>query len=316
MAGGAALSGFRASRFEGSRLQGWAQRWRRRGAGASTAFGHSTLQEVVWQRAQGAARRLAMAGALLGGLLGLMAFAPAAWLALAVRQASADAVQLAQAEGSVWSGSAVLLLTAGPGSRDAAMLPGRLHWRLRPAWSGGPALRLTLTHPDVLAGYWPLLLRPGIGRFAIELPARPEAIGTWPMAWLDGLGTPWNTLQMRGALRASTPGLTLDWAAGRLSLSGSLQLDLIDARSRASTLPRLGTYRLRLAGDAAAGGTPTLSLSTQDGALLLDGRGDWNGPRLRFRGMARAAEGQDAALANLLNIIGRRQGASSLIVIG
>jgi general secretion pathway protein N len=37
---------------------------------------------------------------------------------------------------------------------------------------------------------------------------------------------------------------------------------------------------------------------------------------MRFRGEARAAEGQEAALANLLNIIGRRQGATSLISIG
>jgi general secretion pathway protein N len=37
---------------------------------------------------------------------------------------------------------------------------------------------------------------------------------------------------------------------------------------------------------------------------------------LRFRGEATAAEGDEGALDNLLNIIGRRQGARSVISIG
>ena len=56
------------------------------------------------------------------------------------------------------------------------------------------------------------------------------------------------------------------------------------------------------------------------GALLLDGSGEWSGPdasaRLRFSGTAAAAPGAEAALGGLLNIIGRRQGALSVISIG
>ncbi|MGE4050638.1 MAG: type II secretion system protein N, partial [Piscinibacter sp.] len=37
---------------------------------------------------------------------------------------------------------------------------------------------------------------------------------------------------------------------------------------------------------------------------------------VRFRGEARAAPGEEAPLANLLNIIGRRDGARSVISIG
>jgi general secretion pathway protein N len=37
---------------------------------------------------------------------------------------------------------------------------------------------------------------------------------------------------------------------------------------------------------------------------------------VRFRGDAHAAPGAEAALANLLNIIGRRDGARSVISIG
>ena len=40
------------------------------------------------------------------------------------------------------------------------------------------------------------------------------------------------------------------------------------------------------------------------------------GGRLRFRGDARAAPGNETALANLLSIIGRREGTRSLLTFG
>ena len=80
-----------------------------------------------------------------------------------------------------------------------------------------------------------------------------------------------------------------------------------------ATTPVLGSYRLQL---AAADGVPRLNLLTLDGALRLSGSGEWAASGLRFRGEASAASGAEAALANLLNIIGRRQGERSLIAIG
>jgi general secretion pathway protein N len=50
--------------------------------------------------------------------------------------------------------------------------------------------------------------------------------------------------------------------------------------------------------------------------LLLNGSGSWGAGGLRLRGEATAAEVDQPALANLLNIIGRRDGARSLISIG
>ena len=62
--------------------------------------------------------------------------------------------------------------------------------------------------------------------------------------------------------------------------------------------------------------TPGLELSTLQGPLLLSGQGQWVGQRLRFTGEARATPEREAALSNLLNIIGRRNGARSVISIG
>jgi DNA-binding transcriptional LysR family regulator len=73
-------------------------------------------------------------------------------------------------------------------------------------------------------------------------------------------------------------------------------------------------YRLTVDGDAS--GTAQLTLSTLEGALQLTGSGTAGANGVRFRGEARAASGDDAALSNLLNIIGRREGARSVISIG
>lgn len=257
-------------------------------------------------------RGWAISGAAAGLLAGLAAFAPAAWLAAGIDRATQGQLLLADARGTVWSGSAVAVLSGGRDSQDAVALPGRLDWSLGLA---GAALELRLRQACCLHEQPRLRLVPGIGRWRLELhPAAGSGmIGHWPAAWLAGLGTPWNTMQLDGELRLSSPGLVVEGVQGRWQLAGSAMLDLQHMASRLSTLPVLGSYRLQLAGTEA---TPRLTLQTVNGALQLSGSGEWLATGLRFRGEAAAAAGSEAALANLLNIIGRRQGARSLIAIG
>jgi general secretion pathway protein N len=289
-----------------------------------------------WQRQQHAGRRWAAWGVTLGLLAGVAANAPAQWLADGLHQASAQRLLLAEARGSLWNGSAVLVLTGGAGSHGASALPGRLQWQLRPDWRG---LRLTARQDCCINGDLALRWQPGWGGYTVALdrptaappgvaagqavsgapaglPVADAVIGHWPAAWLAGLGTPWNTLQLGGLMQLASPGLRLQSAQGRLRLDGALSLELLGVSSRLSSLPALGSYRLDLAGQAATGDAATVQLRTLDGALRLSGGGSWTGTGLRFRGEAQAAEGQAPALANLLNIIGRRQGALSVISIG
>jgi len=161
-----------------------------------------------------------------------------------------------------------------------------------------------------------LQVRFGWGRYQIILPAQPQALGQWPAAWLAGLGTPFNTMQLGGALRITSNGMTLESVQGRWRVVGGVDFDLLGVSSRLSTLDTLGSYRFSIRGGAGAGETATMNLETLEGALRLQGSGQWAGPRARFRGEASAADGQEAALNNLLNIIGRRQGATSVISIG
>ena len=285
---------------------------------ARTGFAESTLAEIAWQRTRNAANRWSVGGALFGGLIGLIAFAPAAWLAGAVASSSGERVLLTDARGTLWNGSALPVLTGGPGSRDATALPDRMQWRLGLA---GLGVELRLQQACCLRGEVRVRVAPGWGRTTVRvLPAdngrEGNTLGQWPAALLAGLGTPWNTLNLGGTLRLTSPGLTIETVQGRVRFSGDAALDIAQAASRISTLETLGSYRLTLHGDAASGDAAALNLSTLEGALRLTGEGQWTGAGLRFRGDAQAAEGNEAALNNLLNIIGRRQGARSVISIG
>lgn len=254
-------------------------------------------------------------GTVCGALVALVVFAPAAWLAAAVSNLSGNYFMLSDARGSVWSGSAVLVLTGGEGSRDASALPGRLHWSVG---LDGAAIGVRLRQACCLSGEQRLRIVPGLGRMRIELLPTGSGgpLGQWPAAWLSGLGTPWNTLQLSGALQFSTPGIVLESASGRWTFSGRADLELQSLASRISTLDMLGSYRLTLAGDGAGREGTSVLLTTTTGALQLTGNGQFAAGRLRFRGQASAAPGSEAALNNLLNIIGRRQGAQSVISIG
>ena len=259
-------------------------------------------------RTQGLAPwRWAAAGSVLGLIFGIGIFAPASWLAATVGQASGYRVGLSGARGTVWQGSSALELSGGAGSGQAVALPGQIHWQIRPAWNGFKVAisadcctRLPLQIHVLPIGWCGF-------RLAIE-----NGQSQWPAGLLAGLGTPWNTVQPQGQLTASTQGVAMEWAQGKFQLSGSIQVDAMQVSSRLSTLSPMGSYRVSLLG----GTQPTLQLTTLDGSLQLDGQGQWLGQRLRFSGVASAAPERVEALSNLLNIVGRRDGARSIITVG
>lgn len=248
----------------------------------------------------------ALAGTVLGLVLALLLNAPAHWLTQALQGASQGRIVFQDTRGTVWNGSAQLLLTGGQGSTDAAALPGRLAWQLRPNFSG---LAVDLQADCCMAQSWRLTLQPRWGGAQLTL---VDSLSQWPAQWLTGLGTPWNTVQARGNLILSTQGLVIEWAAGRMVLRGRAQLDAMQISSRLSTLKPMGSYRMDLLG----GASPSFKLETLEGSLQLSGQGQWVGSKLRFDGVASAAPERVDALSNLLNIIGRRDGARAIIKVG
>lgn len=256
--------------------------------------------------------RWTMAGVLTGAVCATLVFAPARWLASGLDSATSGRLQLHSPAGTLWSGSAQLALGSGDAGTAATALPGRVHWTLRP---GLGSAELTLTAPCCLTRAWRWSAAwsgAGMQLTADDLPAGSPA--RWPGSLLAGLGTPWNTLQLQGTLALTSNALQLQWSRAGWSSSGALQLDALDVSTRLSSLPSVGSYRLAWSSQGMS--MPTLELSTLQGSLQLQGRGQWSGGRLQFQGEATASAAQEAALSNLLNIMGRREGARSIITVG
>lgn len=278
-----------------------------------SVFGASGLQAGRAVR-HGTPRRWTIAGLLIGLAAAAVVFAPASWLARALASATSDHLLITDTRGSIWNGSGVVVLTGGTGSRDAAALPGRLQWRMSVR---GLGLQLAAQQDCCTNGPLLINIQPGLGRMAISLDNRADWLARLPAGVLAGLGTPWNTLQLGGSLRLSARDLKLESAQGRWRQTGELHLDLLNLSSRVSTVAPLGSYRFSLQADPGNAGVSTLRLSTLEGALQLTGAGTLSpGGKSRFVGEATAAPGREEALNNLLNIIGRRQGARSVLTIG
>ncbi len=253
--------------------------------------------------------RWALVGAALGVVSGVIAFAPAAWLAGAVAAGSGGHVQLVDSRGSVWHGNAQFVLSGGEGSRDALALPGRLEWDLSLTLAG---LRMVVQAGCCTPKALEVVLQPAWRGFSLAV---ADATSQWPAALLAGLGAPWNTIQPQGVLHFSSQGLSVEWNEGRVSVAGNARVDALGMSSRLSTLKPIGSYRLSLVGRANQG-PPALQLQTLDGSLSLSGSGQLTGTRWSFLGEASAAPERASALGNLLNMVGRRRGAKSVISLG
>ena len=248
----------------------------------------------------------AFAGIALGLVGAALVFAPARWLAGPLERASGGRLLLGEARGTVWNGSAQLTLSGGAGSTDSAALPTRVDWKLGPRWDG-----LQAEVDSSCCTSTPVAVRI-LPRWGGALVRVADSQTHWPAALLAGLGTPWNTLQFDGELQLATEGLSVEWVQGRLAIAGRAELTAQRLSSRLSTLRPMGSYRITVLG----GATPTLQLDTLEGSLQLSGTGQWVGSRLHFSGVASAAPDSESVLSNLLNIIGRRNGARSIITIG
>ena len=269
------------------------------------------------QRANSNTGIWALWGGLIGAVVAFLLNLPAQWMAQGLTKVSKGLVQLHEAQGSIWNGSGKLILTGGVGSRDALALPGRLNWQTNFSLSENnlPRLSLNVQASCCMSSAAKFHISPIKSMTALQVQVDNHR-SEWPAQWLSGLGAPWNTMQPEGALVLETQQLAIELSRQSTAMVGSLNLTAQNLSSKLSTLKPMGSYQLRLTSDTGRSQQPLLNLSTQSGSLLLSGQGQWQGSQFQFRGEASAVPEHAAALSNLLNIIGRRQGARSLLSLG
>ena len=225
----------------------------------------------------------------------LLAWAPASLLGWALPRFTRQAAMLEQPQGTLWNGSAAGLQVQAAGRPQQL---GRVDWRLRP--------------PDLLAG-----------RLGYRLQLAGAGIDATATLRAGLLGT--ELREVRAELPASllgqfSPDLALWQPGGRLAVEaerlaigrsradGKATLRWRDAVSGRVNQP-LGSYRADLEGTDQG---LAIKLSTEGGALVLQGAGLWDATRgLSFNGLARAAPASRAQLDGLLSLVGPAQADGS-----
>ncbi|MGF6752878.1 type II secretion system protein N [Paraburkholderia sp. GAS42] len=238
--------------------------------------------------------------AVLSNVAVLLVLLPAAWITPQFAKATHGHVNLVDPAGSLWSGSATLVLAAGDDPSGATLLPGRIEWH---------------------TAFWPLLT----GRVRMQMrqtEAMPDPITldatprgatmtggaiTVPASLLAGLGAPFNTLGLQGDVRLAWT----DWRTLGNEAFGQLNVTLSEMSSRVSLVKPLGSYRVVV---QAAGASSTVDLSTLKGPLMLEGHGTVQQTHSSFQGTASAAPEQRDNLAGLLNLLGRRTGPDTVVL--
>lgn len=225
--------------------------------------------------------------ALLVYLAFLLAWAPASLLAWALPRASQQMAWLDRAHGTLWRGGAETL-GLRPASGPVVSL-GRVNWRLQPLelLRGRLGYHLTLEGDGIQAAATVQAARSRVALQALHAEAAAD--------WLGRLTPEVGMWQPQGRLLLEARTLTFEKA----SVSGQGSLRWLDAASGLTREP-FGSYRAELEGNDTG---LAIKLSTENGALLLQGNGVWTVQRgLQFAGTARAASG--AHTANFLGILG------------
>lgn len=249
-----------------------------------------------WQRLRAALPWLVIAALSCGATLVITM--PAAWITPQFAKATQGHVNLIDPSGSLWHGSATLVLAAGRDAGSGTLLPGRIQWQTAfwPLFTGRLSMRMRQTPamPD-----------------AIDVAAAPHSATVSageiavPASLLAGLGAPFNTLDLQGGVRlAWTP-----WRMLGARAYGQLVITLTDMSSRVSSVKPLGSYRVVF---QSQGDTSTIDLSTLSGPLMLTGHGMLAANQTSFHGQASASAEARDNLAGLLNLLGRPTGDGSV----
>ena len=222
-------------------------------------------------------------------LITLLITVPASLLDSYLQYASQGRLVLANASGTIWSGSATPALRPKEGRLIAlhalncdvdalSLLTGKIKARLQ--WNDLPTASA---------------MEAAISFNRIEL---QHVFFLLPARILSEVSPILKPSQLHGQLQLHSEQLILS----KYGVDGAAVVDWEQAGSALSSIEPLGNYRLTLNG---TGGRINIGLSTISGVLLLERQGNWSAPQgLEFHGKAHASPGNYGNLTELLHHLG------------
>jgi general secretion pathway protein N len=221
----------------------------------------------------------------------LIATAPATLVDASLQRASHGRLRLAEAQGTLWSGSGLVEIRDAGGQTGIAR---SLAWRVMPETllRGRLVCEVGLEQATRRFPVTISLSRIELANADISLPAAALSLGVPKLA----------PLGLTGDVLIHVAHLSI----ARDGLEGNATLQWNAAGSAFSPVSPLGDYELRLDGEGTAANA---SLRTIEGPLQLDGKGSWTrGNNPAFLAMARVPAQHLQQLAPLLRLIAVERG--------
>ena len=227
-------------------------------------------------------------------MLALVATAPATLVDAGLQRASHDRLRLAEARGTVWSGSGQIVIRDRGGRTGVAR---NVAWRVVPQslLRGNLVCDVELEQATRRFPVTISLSRIELANADIRLPAAALGLGVPELALLE----------LTGEVLLQVSSLSI----GRNATRGSATLQWRAAGSALSSVSPLGDYELRLEGEGPA---VRVTLHTLQGPIQLDGKGSWtHGGRPAFLATVRVPPQHQLQLAPLLRLIAVERGDGS-----
>jgi len=242
-------------------------------------------------------KKYALIAGVITFVIALLAMAPATLLSGWILQRTGQQVLLANAEGTIWNGTATVVIQSSQtkpalDNNEASITAGKLRWEIFP-------LQLALGR-IYAALYWnnapPAWLSVDSSRIHLE-----HALLDIPASIVSQLAPAMRSAGLDGQLNLRTESLSLT----EKSIQGDVLLDWMQASSPLSAIKPLGNYHAQISGNQ---DSLSILLSTLNGALMLNGSGSWSNQQgLNFQGTAQAETGKEQALSELLRVMGNEQ---------
>jgi general secretion pathway protein N len=231
---------------------------------------------------------------LFSAALTVLIFFPTTWASALIESHSSGRLILAEGQGSIWDGSAIIASKSSQSETVTALIPSRISWHLSPMILLNQvdvelANSSSLSHAIHITGSWSHW----------RVTAAEITLGA---DRFNNFGAPLNTIQLTGLIHLTWNTLQISFLNSVPQINGELNLHMEDIASRLSHVKPLGSYNLKITYN---GENALLQLSTLKGAMELSGSGTLNNGQSQFSGTARASAGQEEKLANFLNLLGQ-----------
>lgn len=234
-------------------------------------------------------KRLWVLFALLYFFIWLLVTAPASLLNVVAVKLSERKISLANCHGTIWQGGATPVLNF---RENSPLVLHALSWEIKPSALLRGQIEALVTWDDLLATLPMQLLidRQEVTLHQVRIPLPATSIGA--------LSSFLQPAQFTGNMLFESPLLSLKGQ----EIQGAATVYWHQAGSALSTIDPLGNYKLNIVANKS---NLLATLSTENGALLLEGQGSWSAvDGFKFDGVAQAREGEKEMLSELLHHLG------------